>query len=114
MTNTLVSDVVHSKAKIQVEFKGETLEDALNFGFSYLESEDHIVQYIVVNSKTMKRIFGEINDSILKPKGESLGELWTAKLLLSNNLKDSEIFFSNNTFSAVISQSTLSSEGDIE
>ena len=102
MTNNLVSDVTHSKAKIQVEFKGETIKDALNFGFSYLESEDHIVEYVMANGKILKKILGEITDSVLKPQGNSMGELWTAKLLFSNKLDDSEIFFSNNTFSAVI------------
>jgi hypothetical protein len=103
MTNTLVSDIVYSKARVRVEFKGETLKEALDFGFSYFDSEDHIVEYVVANAKILKRIFGEIGDSVLKPQNDSLGQLWTAKLLLSDRLNDSEIFFSNNTFSAVIS-----------
>jgi hypothetical protein len=102
MTNSLVSDVVYSKAKIKVSFKGNTLKDALDFGFSYFESEDHIVEFVVANARVIKKMFGEIADSALKPEGDTLGELWTAKLLLSDRLSDSEIFFSNNTFSMVI------------
>ena len=102
MTNHLASVVVYSKAKIKVLFKGNCLRDALNCGFSYFESEDHIVEYVVANARVIKQILGEINDSVLKPEGDSLGELWTAKIVLSDKLTDSEIYFSNNTFSAVI------------
>jgi hypothetical protein len=97
-----VSDVVYSKAKVKVQFNGKTLKDAMTFGFSYFDSEDHIVEYVVANSRNLKKIFGEIPDSILRLENGALGQLWTAKLLLSDKLTDSELFFSNNTFSAVI------------
>ena len=102
MTHSLVSSVVNSKTKIQVPFVGKDIKDAMNFGFSYFDSEDHIVEYIVASPKNLKRILGEINDSVLDPEGDSLGRLWTAKLLLSSKIGDSDLFFSNNTFSAVI------------
>jgi hypothetical protein len=98
----LVSDIFYSRAKSKINFDGKTLKDALNFGFSYIESEDHVVEYIVVNAKVMKKIFIAIPDSIIRPNEESIGELWTAKLLLSEKMPDSQILFSNNTFSAVI------------
>jgi hypothetical protein len=98
----LVSDIFYSRAKAKIEFNGKTIRDALNFGFSYIESEDHVVEYIVVNAKVMKEIFIEIPDSVIRPNDLSIGELWTAKLLLSDKLSDSQILFSNNSFSAVI------------
>ena len=99
----IVPGVVHAKKKIDLQCKGvESLEDSLNYGFSYVEHEDHIVEYIVVNSALMKRIFGEVNDSVLKVEEGALGELWTAKLYLSDKLSDKQIFFSNSVFSVVI------------
>jgi hypothetical protein len=98
----IATDIFHSKAKIQIGFKGNTIKDALNFGFSYIESEDHMVEYVVANNRVTKQIFAEIPDSIIDVKDGSIGKLWTAKLLLSDKLSDSQILFSNNTFSAVI------------
>ena len=108
-----VSDVVYSKAKVKVDFTGTDITDALNFAFAYFDSEDHIVEYIVANSEIMKKVIGEIKDSVLMPEGGSLGELWTAKLFLSSKLKNNEMFFSNNTFSVVINLN-LNSNSDKE
>ncbi len=99
----VIPGVVHAKRKIDLNCKGvESLEDSLNYGFSYIEHEDHIVEYIVANKILMKRIFGEVNDSKLNPENDSIGELWTAKLYLSEKLTDKEIFFSNSVFSVVL------------
>ena len=99
----IVPGVVHSKTKINLHCRGvESLEDSLNYGFSYVEHQDHIVEYIVANKTLMKRIFGEVKDSTLNPENGAIGELWTAKLFLSNKLSDKEIFFSNSVFSVVI------------
>ena len=98
----LISNIISSKAKVRLEFTGQTIRDALNFGFSYIESEDHVVQFVIANGAVLKKIFTEIPESILQPKKESLGYLWTANLLCSERLRDSQIVFSNNTFSAVI------------
>lgn len=99
----IVPDIIHSKTRINLHCKGvESLEDSLNYGFSYVEHEDHIVEYIVTNNALMKRIFGEVRDSVLKPENNSIGELWTAKLFLSDRLSEKEIFFSNSIFSVVI------------
>lgn len=99
----IIPDIVNSKTKIDLHCKGvESLEDSLNYGFSYIEHEDHIVEHIVTNRILMKRIFAEINDSELKPEGKAIGELWTAKLYLSDKLSDKQIFFSNSVFSVVI------------
>jgi len=98
----IATDIIYSKAKVSLDFKGSGLREALNFGFSYIESEDHIVEYVVANCTTMKNIFGDVPEARLYPEKESIGELWTAKLHISDHLKDTEIIFSNNTFSAVI------------
>jgi hypothetical protein len=108
-----ISDVMYSKAKVKVDFAGTNITDALNFAFAYFDSEDHIVEYIVANGTVMKKVIGEIKDSVLNPEGQSLGELWTAKLYLSNKLKNNEMFFSNNTFSVVINLN-LNSNSDEE
>jgi hypothetical protein len=96
------AEIYYSKAKVEIDFKGISISDALNFGFSYIESEDHVVEYVVANPRVMKRIFAKVQDSSIKLESNAVGELWTAKLLLSEKLSDSQIFFSNNTFSAVI------------
>jgi len=106
-------DIIYSKARVSLPFSGTTLKDAITFGFSYIESEDHIVEYVVANPVMLKRIFGEIRDSALIVDGDAIGRLWTAKLLVSDKLADSQILFSNNTFSAVINLYTdPNREGD--
>ena len=97
-----VHDIMSSKAKISLPCAARSLSDVMNYGFSYIEHEDHIVEFIVANNKTMKQIFGEVEDSELNPEGEYIGDLWTAKLLLSPKLQDKQIVFSNNSFSVVI------------
>ncbi len=97
-----VHGIMYSKAKVSLPCVARSLGDVMNYGFSYIESEDHIVEFIVANNRTMKQIFSEVEDSELKPEGEFIGDLWTAKLLLSQKLQDEQIIFSNNTFSVVI------------
>jgi len=101
MTDT-VTNIISSKAKVSLDFFGSNLRDALNFGFSYIESEDHVVQFVIANGKVIKKILTEIPESILEPKKETLGELWTATLLHSSQMRDNQIVFSNNIFSAVV------------
>ena len=100
----VASDIIYSKAKVSLDFKGSDkgLREALNFGFSYIESEDHIVQYVVANCTTMKSLLSDIAEARLYPEKETLGELWTAKLVVSDRLKDNQLIFSNSVFSAVI------------
>jgi len=99
----VAAGVIHAKQKINLYCKEiESLEDSLNYGFSYIEHEDHIVEYIVVNKNVMKRIFGEVSDSVIKVEEDSIGELWTAKLYLSDKLSNNQIFFSSSFFSVVI------------
>lgn len=100
--NNTVSDIFYSKAKMHLDFKGDSIKDAVLFGFSYIESEDHVVEYIAANPTNMKRIFENVPDSRIKMRAGAIGELWTARLLVAEKLQDNEILFSNNTFSAVI------------
>ena len=97
-----VQSIIASKAKTKISFRGESLKDALNFGFSYIESKDHVVHYVTANPVMLKRILAEISESILDPTDESIGDLWTAKLLMLKRLGNKELVFSNNTFSTVI------------
>lgn len=98
----VVPDIIYAKTKDCLKSPGKTLPDALNFGFSYIEQQDHIVEYIVANKNVLKKIFGKMDDSVLNPEKKSLGELWTARLLLSNKLTDKQILLSNSGFSVVI------------
>jgi len=101
-----LSDILTFKAKEVITFKNSNINEAMKFGFSYMESEDHIVHYIVANSNNMKKILGNVEDSKIKIEKDSIGELWTAKLLISDKLNDDHILFSNNIFSAVVNLQT--------
>jgi hypothetical protein len=96
-----VDNIICSSNRASLDFTGDSLHDALCFGFSYIESEDHIVNYIVANNTMMKNIL-TIPDAVLDPSHDSLGELWTAKLLISNKLGNKRIIFSNASFSAIV------------
>ena len=98
----IIDSIVRSGNRTSVDFIGKNLYDALCFGFSYIESEDHFVNYIVANSRNIKKIFAEISDSSVKISEDSVGELWMAKLLISEKLRDKHIMFSNNTLSIII------------
>lgn len=110
--NNLASDIYYSKAKTTLEFKGDSIKDALSFGFSYIESEDHVVEYVAASPVVMKKIFEQIIDSKIKMRAGSIGELWTARLLVSDKVNDNQILFSNSTFSAVINLNLNSKEQD--
>lgn len=102
MFKNVIPEIIYAKTKNKLKSPRGTLKDALNFGFSYIEQQDHIVEYIVANKRLMKKIFGEIPDSVINPEYRFLGDLWTAKLLLSNKLSDSQLLLSNSEFSVVI------------
>jgi hypothetical protein len=106
MMQKTIENILCSTKKTSMDFRGNDLYDALCFGFSYIESEDHVVNYIVANGNVMKKILAEVPEAILNPTQQALGELWTAKLLVSNKLNDKRIVFSNERFSAVININT--------
>lgn len=98
------TDIIHSDYKVSMDFPGQgTLFDVLSFGFAYVESEDHFVDYVVANRHTAKRIFAEINDSeVSLSPGGGVGTLWTARLMVSDKLRDRHIVFSNSTLTVVL------------
>jgi len=102
MDKNIIPEIIYAKAKNSLKSPGTTLSDAINFGFSYIEHKDHIVEYIVANKRIMKRIFGEIPDSEINPEYKTIGDLWTAKLCISDKLSDKQILLSNSEFSIVI------------
>ena len=72
-----------------------TVKDALEFGFSYVENQDHMVRYVVVGPEMLKKIFKEIDESTVDPIGEKMGTLWSADILFSRKISDNRIIFSN-------------------
>ena len=97
----VVENILCSTGRVSLDFSGDGLHDALCFGFSYMESEDHMVNYIAANGRVMKNIL-LLPEAVLNPDQESIGELWTAKLLVSNKLNDRRILLSNDEFSTII------------
>ena len=101
----LVSDIISSKEKISMampNIDARELNNVLVFGFSYVEHTDHFVSYIVTNPLMMKRLFMEMSDSEVGMGQGSVGNLWTAKLLVSKRVKQNHLLFSNDNFSAVL------------
>lgn len=94
--------IMSSKAKISLPCTARGMGDVMNYGFSFIEHKDHIVEFIVANNKMMKQIFCALKDSAINVDGEFIGDLWTAKLLISNKLQDKQIVFSNSVFSVVL------------
>ena len=60
----ITHDIVSSKTKVNLPYTARNLKDVMNFGFSYIEHEDHIVEFIVANKNTMKEIFGQYRMSL--------------------------------------------------
>jgi len=102
MIKNVIPDIIYAKTKNSLKSPGTTLSEAINFGFSFIEHKDHIVEYIVANKRIMKKIIGEIPDSKINPEYRTIGDLWTAKLCLSEKLSDRQILLSNSGFSIVI------------
>lgn len=94
-------EVLASRVRESVDYKLENVEDALAFGFSYMEAQDHLVEIVVASPMMMKRILAE-SDAELYPAEDSIGSIRTAKLLVSSKLNDRQIVFANSTISAVI------------
>lgn len=101
-TNDVIWNVVSSKDKVRIDCPMPGVREAVDLGFSYMESTDHMVHYVITNGRMMKKILTEVGDTVLNPEYDCIGSLWTALLLVSNKLKDHEIIFSNSTFSTVL------------
>lgn len=81
---------------------GGSVADALNFGFSYVESQDHFVEYVVANPVMMHKILREVSDARLEPDDNKIGKLWTANLVVSRKVKNDRLVFSNGGHTAVL------------
>jgi hypothetical protein len=79
------------------------LNDALNFGFSYIEAEDDaVVAFVMASPDTALRILREIREATLEPEGTFVGRLWTARLLVSKRLRDERIIFANEPLTVIL------------
>ena len=74
----------------------------VQFGFSFVESEDHFVAWVVAHPKRMKDIICSISDSVLDPDKESIGSLWTAKLITSKKFNENQVIFANTEMNVVL------------
>lgn len=100
---SIVHDILSARVKSYATFPGSgTLQDRINYGFSFVECEDHMVTAIVVNASTMGQILKTCSDTVFDPKGESYGQVLTAQLYLHRNLPDGRIIFSNIDASTVL------------
>lgn len=99
----LIFDIYGSKYRTCINFPGSgSLSDKLNFGFSFIESRDEIVSYVVAGPKLLKRIFIEIDDSFIGLRGDIIGVIWTADLIYSNKVREDQIIFSNENKTIVL------------
>ena len=98
-----VYGIVNSIDKTRLIFPGNgTIEDMIQFGFSFIEAEDHYVAHLVAHPRRMKDILCGLSDSVLDPDSEGIGQLWTAKLIVSKKVKENTIMFSNSDMSMVL------------
>lgn len=98
-----IFDILTSKERVHADFPGDgRINDILNFGFSFIESQDHFVEYIVAHPLIIKEILKEIPESKLDPTTESIGKIWTADLLSSKKMRENRIAFSNGGSTAVL------------
>ena len=84
-------------------FGDSKLSDILSFGFSYVEHEDHCVEYLLITPLFAKRVIKEIDSFRLTVDTEYLGMLWTAQVVLTDKILDNTVVFSNRDFPVVLS-----------
>ena len=75
---SVVHDILNSPDKMYSINPGMTAKEALEFGFSYVETQDHMVRYIAIGPDMLNKIFKEIDEAKKDPAGEKMGSLWTA------------------------------------
>ena len=118
----IVRQIITSKNKITLGFprtgnsnnlicfgKGE-LSDVLSFGFSYVEQEDHFVNYLLVSPEMAKKIIREVDDFYLTSDTPYIGMLWTAQVMVTDKVNKSHIMFSNADQSVVLDLNTNNME----
>jgi len=109
----IVKNILRSKKKVVMDFPqsgavgpayfglGE-LSDILSFGFSFVEHEDHCVEYLLVSPGTAKKIIQGIGFFQLTVDTDYLGVLWTAQVCLTDKIDNDRIIFSNKDLSVVL------------
>lgn len=103
MMSELEERILHSKNRAYADFPMEgNLNDMLNFGFSFVESQDHIVEYVVANPSMMTKIIKNVSDASIGPDNICIGKLWTAGLVVSKKVRDNQLVFSNGGHTAVL------------
>ena len=101
--NSITHQILNISDRAVVDFPSEeSLGDALNFGFSFVESEDNMVAYVLVSPAMALRILREVKESTLNPNGEILGGLWTSNLIVSSKIRDNRIIFANHSLTVVL------------
>jgi len=74
----------------------------MGFGFSYVEHEDHLVEFIVANPTVVRKIIREIEPVQLVAGEDYVGILWTGKIHISDKVLNDQILFANSDFSVVL------------
>ena len=102
-SNKIVLDFPYTKKLERPSYFGPgELSDILSFGFSYVEHEDHCVEYLLVSPRMAKRIIQGIDAITLTIDTDYLGFLWTAHVILTDKIDDNTIVFSNKDYSVVL------------
>lgn len=98
-----VFDILHSEYKAYADFPGYgSYGDALSYGFSFIESQDHLVKHVITNPKTLKKLISNVDDVEIDPEGNAIARVWTADIMLSRKLSENQIVFSNGGQTAVL------------
>lgn len=114
----IVKQIVRSKNKITLgfpqagttqflaEFDSGKFSDFLSFGFSYVEQSDHFVSHVLVSPGIAKKLVREIDSFYFTVGKPYIGVLWTAKVIVTDKIGDSGIFFSNENQLVVLNLNT--------
>ena len=83
-------------------FGESEIGNALSFGFSYIEYEDHTVYHILTGPSLMKKVMRDIDAAVFVVGKDYIGELWTARLYLIDKIPSDHIMFSNADLTVVL------------
>lgn len=110
--NQILYKIIHSPNKISLPHPAKELQseysfgegemgDFMSFGFAFVEHQDHMVEYIVSTPKVMKQIIAEM-DVDLSVEQPYIATLWTAKLYVTDKVKEDHVLFGNADQSVVL------------
>ena len=97
--------------RMHTEFSGD-LREALNCGFSYGESEDHMVSYVLGSPVQILQIIRSIEETTLNLEQGFIGDLWTAKMLCSKKVPDNRVIFANESLLTILSLDIVAEHKD--